>query len=169
MDAISQLSKSIQIITNSISSISKRIRNLETQKRFFNGVSILRSAAMSIPTASLTVVSSFDVEDYDTNSYYTIGDEYILIPDTGYYSIIASGFFTGHATDDTGRRIDITINGTNYVQQSCSQDVNTGDMYLNICVDAYLSVDDEIRIACYQDCGGALNFNSARLMIKRLR
>ena len=123
-----------------------------------------RTTTQSILDTIMTKVI-YDTETYDTSSAYDTATGCFLVPDTGYYSITASGVF---ATNSTGYRemyiLSGDICGTSNIAHASSFVNNNGaslSTYISCHGEAYLTAGQYVWIEVYQDSGGALNFFSA--------
>jgi len=124
----------------------------------FVGVRLTKSGGQSITNNTGTMVT-WDTETYDTNGYHSTSTNTsrITIPagKAGYYSITATGGFSGNVTGQ--RYYAFYKNGTleliiGRAAGYSADTVLSGTAVWN------LAVGDYIELECFQNSGGALNF-----------
>jgi hypothetical protein len=132
---------------------------------------VFRNSAQSIPHATDTDITSFNVEQYDYNNFNAVPLTEITIPGgyDGLYMIHAQGFWEGHATAGKLREIGIKINGTARAKQSMTNDDATSAVWMNLSLPRNLVAGDKIRMSVLQRSGANLNFFEARLSVTRIR
>ena len=124
------------------------------------GVQARRVAAQAI-SDSTGVAVIWDTIDYqDTNNFYnsSISTTKLVIPEPGYYLIMARGVFTFSATNN-GRKMWVAINGVNLDISTSFGDRQTGQNISTIVVtQPFLSKDDYVEVFASQISGGNLDF-----------
>lgn len=129
------------------------------------------AAAQSIATATLTK-SSIDAATQDPFSMLDTVNFRLTIPasfPTRQYLVMASGYFTGHATVDKNRGIFIYVNGSLYMGQSATQDDASADAYLSTMLQVSLAATNYIEVWVLHSAGVNINFNNARLALCMIR
>lgn len=139
-----------------------------------NGIYSLCShlAAQSIATGTLTK-SQIDATVQDPSTMLDAINFRLTIPAAfppgRQYMVMASGYFTGHATVDKNRGIFIYTNGSLYMGQTSQQDDASADVYLSTIQQVALSATQYVEMFVLQSSGVNLNFNNARLGLFMIR
>lgn len=130
-----------------------------------------KSGAQSIPHNTLTKMQIVTVVSDDYSMLDSVNNR-LVIPvgfPTRQYVIAADGYFTGHATDNTLRHLQIKVNGSAQVRDTCSQDVDGNESGLVIAKPYTLAAGDYIEAWVLQLSGGNLDFNNCFLSLYMIR
>jgi hypothetical protein len=127
----------------------------------FSGANVYRSAAASINTATLTLVT-FDAEDIDVGGYHdnSSNPSRVIAPATGFYHINVG---VSYAANTTGRRT-ITVrknsagssSGGTVVVGCQQQTVQVGATRFECSMIVSFTAGDYFEVFAYQESGGSL-------------
>lgn len=132
---------------------------------------VAKAGAQSIATATMTKITVSTVIS-DAFSMLDSLNNRITIPSgfpTRQYVIFADGWFTGHATVNKYRHIEIQLNGSAYARQSLQQDDGTEATGLSVLAMVQLAAANYIEVFVKQNSGGNLNFNDTHLGLFMIR
>jgi hypothetical protein len=126
----------------------------------FAGVRVFKSSAQSISNSTVTDLT-FDSETFDTDAFHSTSSntDRLTVPagKAGKYLVIAKMQFAGGTNGI--RQVYIYKNTTDIDLITWQNTSNSNaDMCLSTIVD--LTVGDYVKMACWQNNGGALNANS---------
>lgn len=126
----------------------------------FAGVRVFKSSSQSISNSTVTDLT-FNSETFDTNAFHSTSSntDRLTVPAgyAGKYLVIAKMQFAGGTTGI--RQVYIYKNTTEYDLITWQNTSNSNaDMCLSTIVD--LTVGDYVKMACWQNNGGALDANS---------
>jgi len=85
------------------------------------------------------------------------------------YMIVAQGYWTGHATDNTYRHLEIRVNNAILARASASQDVDGEAIGLCASSTTLLAATNYVDVYVKQNSGGNLAFNDCRLSLFMIR
>lgn len=128
-------------------------------------------AAQSIPNGSLTKLN-IDAAVQDPSSMLDAINFRLTIPvgfPTRQYMVMASGYFSGHATVDKNRGIFIYNNGSLYMGQNSQQDDASADVYISTMQQISLAATNYVELYVLQSSGTSINFNNGRLGLFMIR
>lgn len=133
-----------------------KVANLNARR----GCRVYKSTTTTISNGTLTALSSFNTERWDTDAYHDTGTNpgRISIP-SGHDGLFAAGAHTEWDANSTGvRTIYIRKNGTDYLaglRYNASGSSNTTG--LSVVTMAPLVATDYLEVVVYQDSGGDLD------------
>jgi hypothetical protein len=142
-----------------------------TESLTFNGVSVSRAAATSIPDSTSTAVT-WSAENYDEGGWWSSGPS-IVVP----ASAVPAGYATvaclvsarvKFGADDLGyRAMAITINGSDFVGSSVGA-VDGGETEIVIpSIICILNAGDSLGMSVYHTAGHSINVAGAWLIAVR--
>jgi hypothetical protein len=134
------------------------------------GCRVRDSSSQSINDNTLTAISSFSTETFDTDGFHTGTDGNITIPAGfgGLYVIGAYGYFAANATANKWRHLEVLVGATIIAAQDTSNGGNDA-MYLTLETVYVLAAGDVITMKVQQTSGGALYFTTPALWVARVR
>lgn len=134
------------------------------------GFRVYKSTAQACAAATLTLVSSFDTETFDTDAFHTGTSGSPTIPANfgGLYLLGCYGAFAAQATADRLRHIELLVNNVIIAAQDVA---NGGNDTMNLCLETIyvLAAGDVITMKAQQNSGSSVNLNSATIWGARIK
>jgi hypothetical protein len=116
------------------------------------GACVSRNSPISLPNDTITTITGFNVEEYDSSGFITPTADVFTIP-AGYgglYHINVSGSISYGLVAGSPRRVEITVNGTSVGFLSLVQDTELVNVYFNVSMDKVLAAGNTVGYKCYR-------------------
>lgn len=124
----------------------------------------------SIPSATETVVTTWNTPSYNTGFTYSTG--VVTFTASGYYRVFAQIRFSGTITTTLGQISILNSAGSTVYAIDCAEFSSAQNPTLQVAIERYFNAGDTVKISAYHEVGSSVNLvstsHSSMLNISRI-